>query len=255
MMSDSPTTRRGSPNALSSRFGASWLLKVTMAVTGLIWVLFVLVHLFGNLKVFSGPESFNNYAHWLRYALYPLLPVGFLLWALRIILLTALLTHIVCAAILWSRGRRARGRRTGASFRWRLCKPGSGGRLQAVSAALMPVTGIAILTFITFHILDLTTGTRPIASGDFQAATSSTTSAYQNLVASFQRPWVAAIYVIAMLLLSLHALHGIRTAANDLGAMGYRLRAAATWAAGLVALVILLGNGAIPVAVQLGITA
>ena len=40
--------------------------KVIMAVTGLIGIGFVLGHMYGNLKVFSGPEEFNAYAEGLR---------------------------------------------------------------------------------------------------------------------------------------------------------------------------------------------
>lgn len=52
----------------------SWVLKVIMAITGVLFALFVLVHMIGNLKVFTGAESFNTYAHWLRTVLQPFLP-------------------------------------------------------------------------------------------------------------------------------------------------------------------------------------
>lgn len=225
---------------------SSWALKVAMAITGTIWALFVLVHLFGNLKVFTGAEHFNSYAHWLRHAFAPLLPEESLLWALRIALVIALVIHVAGAAMLWSRGRRARGphrataraRRTG---------------FQGFSARLMPVTGVFVLAFIVVHILDLTTGTRPIASAEFVQHTSEGSAAYGNLVASFARPWMAAIYAIAMVLLALHVAHGSTTVATDLGAMGRRLRAFAAILGGLAAIAILLGNAAIPLAVQLGV--
>lgn len=53
---------------------SSFVLKQTMAVTGVVFVGFVVVHLFGNLKVFAGADSFNHYAAWLREVGYPLLP-------------------------------------------------------------------------------------------------------------------------------------------------------------------------------------
>ena len=46
----------------------SWGLKSAMAISGLLWVAFVAIHLFGNLKVFQGADSFNHYAAWLREA-------------------------------------------------------------------------------------------------------------------------------------------------------------------------------------------
>ncbi|WP_237268336.1 hypothetical protein [Tessaracoccus flavescens] len=45
-----------------------WVLKATMAVSGALWVTFVAIHLFGNLKVFQGADDFNGYAAWLRAA-------------------------------------------------------------------------------------------------------------------------------------------------------------------------------------------
>lgn len=234
-------------DATKRRGPATWALKVTMAVSGLLWAAYVLIHLYGNLKVFSGPESFNGYAEWLRHALYPFFPEGTVLWAFRIALVVSLVAHVVAAAILWSRGRRAGGSPARRAFRRRV----TGGRfsIQAVSARLMPFTGVMILVFVVVHILDLTLGVQPIAPDEFGGHA----TAYQNLVASFDRPWMAAFYVLMMLLIALHVFHGVRTAAQDLGAMGYRLRTAAVWVGGLAAIAIILGNGAIPIAVQLGI--
>ena len=83
-----------------------------MALTGTVFALFVLVHMIGNLKVYQGPEAFNSYAHWLRNAFYPVLPYEGLLWILRVVLLASVIAHIVCALILKSRARRARGGHT-----------------------------------------------------------------------------------------------------------------------------------------------
>jgi len=82
-----------------------------MAVTGVVWAAFVAIHLFGNLKIFQGPEAYNHYAHWLREAFYPLMPKQSVLLAMRAVLGAALLMHVGCAAIIWRRGRQARGPR------------------------------------------------------------------------------------------------------------------------------------------------
>ena len=37
-----------------------------MAVTGILLVLFLIAHMLGNLKIFTGEISFDHYAHWLR---------------------------------------------------------------------------------------------------------------------------------------------------------------------------------------------
>jgi hypothetical protein len=59
-----------------------------------------LSHLFGNLKIFQGPEAYNHYAHWLREAFYPLMPKQSVLLAMRAVLGAALLMHVGCAAII-----------------------------------------------------------------------------------------------------------------------------------------------------------
>ncbi len=234
------------PTSYRRPWPPSWFLKVTMAITGTIWTLFVLIHLFGNLKVFSGPASFNSYAHWLTEALYPFLPAGFLLWAFRLILIVSLVGHVYAAAVLWGRSRRARGAR---SVRWRSLRGG----FQSVAAKLMPLTGVVVLVFLVVHILDLTVGAAPVAPNDFAAASPSGTYAYQNLIHSLGRPAMAAFYLLVMILLSIHVAHGAVLVATDLGAMGARLRAAAVWVGAIAGLAILVGNGAIPICVQLGV--
>ena len=41
-------------------------LKLGMAVSGFIFLGFVLAHMYGNLKAFAGHDAFNEYAHHLR---------------------------------------------------------------------------------------------------------------------------------------------------------------------------------------------
>lgn len=219
----------------------SWGLKSAMAITGAIWAAFVAIHLFGNLKVFQGPEAFNGYAAWLREAFYPLLPKEMVLWTLRVVLLIALIVHVTGAVLIWWRGRQARG-----GHRVKLKG------FQAWSARLMPVTGIALLIFVIVHLLDLTLGLTPVAPAEFAHPGDGVAHAYQNLIASFQRTWAAWFYVVVMLLLSLHIAKGFGTMAVDLGVMGRRLRATLAAISGLLAVAILLGNAAIPIGVQAG---
>lgn len=219
----------------------SWALKSAMAVSGIVLAAFVGIHLFGNLKVFQGADSFNGYAAWLREAFYPLLPKGMVLWAVRTVLVIAGVVHVAAAAVVWTRGRQARG-----GHRVRLKG------FQSWSAWLMPVTGVVVLAFLAFHLLDLTLGWAPASTDGFVHPGEGTAHAYQNLVASFQRPVVAWGYVAVMALLSLHLAKGFGTLAVDLGVMGRRLRATLLVIGGLLALAVLLGNGAIPIAVQLG---
>ena len=41
-------------------------LKILMAVSGGVFILFVLLHMYGNLKAFAGHDAYNEYAEHLR---------------------------------------------------------------------------------------------------------------------------------------------------------------------------------------------
>jgi len=214
----------------------SWVLKVVMAVTGVMFVGFLLFHMAGNLKVFLGPEEFNHYAEWLRTLFNPLMPGESFLWIFRIVMITAFAAHIYSGTTLFIRGRRARGthrRRAMPAKRW--------------SVRSMLMTGAIILCFVIFHLLDMTIGATAASTDEFTKG-----DAYGNLVASFQRPAVALFYGLTMLLIAIHLAHGLWSVVNDLGATGHRTRQVGLLLAGALAVVIALGNMAIPLAVQLG---
>lgn len=221
----------------------NWGLKLTMALTGTIGALFLAIHLFGNLKVYSGAEKFNAYAYWLRHVGEPLLPANSVVWVLRIVLALCIVAHVSGATILWLRARKARGRFAAKRSH----------RVRSWSATLMPLTGVFILAFVLFHLADLTLGIKPLAPETFQEHTATAAFAYQNLIASFSRPAAAISYVGAMVLIAIHVSHGLYTVVSDLGAVGKRLRAVLIAIAGLTAVFILLGNASIPVAVLLGV--
>jgi succinate dehydrogenase / fumarate reductase cytochrome b subunit len=207
-----------------------------MALTGSVFVAFVAFHMAGNLKVFLGAEDFNHYARWLRTLLNPLVPGSGFLWLFRAVLVACLVLHVYSGLTIWIRARRARGIRGRKTL------------VKRISSRNMIWTGLILLCFIVFHILDLTLGTRPAASSEFVAD-----EAYNNLVASFERPSVALFYCLAMVLLAFHLSHGIWSLVNDFGATSKRLRSFWFIFAGAVALVIVLGNLSIPIAVQAGI--
>lgn len=221
---------------------SSVTLKLVMAGTGIVFALFVLVHMIGNLKVYTGAQHFDDYAVWLRTLLDPLLPYEGALWIFRVVLASCLIAHVGCAVLLTRRAHVARGR-----FRRR------GLGLRSFTARTMLVSGLVLLLFIVFHILDLTVGTRPFASASFAGATESTSHAYDNLIASFSRPGVAVFYLLAMAVLGAHLLHGLWTAVNDLGVTGARARQVGVVLGGALALAVMLGNMTIPIAVWTGL--
>lgn len=219
----------------------SWALKVTMAITGSIFVAFVFAHMVGNLKAFIGPEDYNHYALFFHTALYPLLPIDGMLWILRIVLSVSLVLHVGAAFTIAARARASRG-----SFRRKKMN------IRSFGARSMLVTGIVLLGFIVFHLLDLTAG-KLVATDDYRHVTPETSFAYENLIASMQRPWSAGIYAVTLLLLTVHLAHGIWTVISDLGGTGKRLRKIGIVVAGCVALIVLVGNIILPIAITTGV--
>lgn len=238
-MTETTTARTTGKRATPSSFA----LKQVMALTGIVFVAFVVVHMIGNLKVYQGPEAFDGYAAWLREVGYPLVPRKGVLWALRVTLVVALVAHVWAAVVLWLRGRRHRGahrRRTKTT------------KLAHGAATMLPGGGI-ILLFVVVHLLDLTIGAL-VSSGTFRHADGQI-HAYANLVASFSRPWMAIFYVVSMLVIGLHVLHGWRTVLQDVGVTGRRTRAVWTTVGALIALAIVVGNALIPILVLVGVIA
>ena len=93
-------------NARSTR--STIALKLLMAVSGIIFIGFVLLHMYGNLKAFAGHDAYNDYAHHLRTFGEPMLPYGGLLWVIRAVLIVSLVVHVYAAVTLWRRARMAR---------------------------------------------------------------------------------------------------------------------------------------------------
>lgn len=222
----------------------TWALKLGMAVTGLIFAFFVVFHMVGNLKIFlpfyeDGTHPIDIYGEWLRNLLYPLLPHGVFLWIFRLVLLACIVIHIYGAFALTARSHQSRGkfRRTNLM-----------GGMNSFTTRTMLVTGIVLLAFIIFHILDLTVGAAPAASDAFEHG-----AIYANMVAGFSRWPVTIFYVIAMVTLFMHLSHGIWLATSDLGITGKRWRAVMLFLAYLVPAIVMIGNIAVPLSIALGL--
>src|SRR5271154_6112249 len=96
------------PNRLTLFWDSAIGKKIVMAVTGAVLLLFVIAHMLGNLKIFSGPDEINSYSRFLREVGMPELGYGQLLWIIRLVLLTCAVLHIVAATQLTLLSHRAR---------------------------------------------------------------------------------------------------------------------------------------------------
>jgi succinate dehydrogenase / fumarate reductase cytochrome b subunit len=208
--------------------------KAVMAVSGLMMLSYLVVHMLGNLKIFFGPGDFNGYAHWLRTLGEPALHYEWFVWIARLGLVAAVVLHAVAAYQLSRRDLAARPakyahQRHRASYATRTMRWG----------------GVIIGLFIVWHILDLTTLT---VNENAQPG-----HPYQNVVATFSTWYGNVIYIVAMLAMGLHIRHGFWSAAQTLGAGRRRRDLALKVMANGLALLLTCGFIAVPIGVMSGV--
>ncbi|GAA1965532.1 succinate dehydrogenase cytochrome b subunit [Nocardioides panacihumi] len=175
-------------------------LKLLMAASGIVFILFVLVHMYGNLKAFSGHDAYNEYAEHIRTIGTPMLPREGLLWVIRAVLIVSLVAHVTSAIVLWRRAGNAR------PVRYQVKRNAA----SSFSSRTMRWGGITILLFLIWHLINFTIGKVNVTGG-------ATNDPYNLLVDSFDTWWLTVIYLIAMLALGLHLHHGTFSACQTLG--------------------------------------
>jgi succinate dehydrogenase / fumarate reductase, cytochrome b subunit len=218
------------------------VLKAIMAVSGLVMALWLLAHMYGNLKAFSGRAAFDGYADHLRTIGEPFLPHAGALWIVRVVLLVAVLVPIYAAVTLWRRARTATSGRGG----WRYESSRARRGVQRTYASFtMRWGGVVIALFVVYHLLHLTANTiHPGGASD---------SPYERMVGGFQIWWVTLSYTVAMVALGLHLRHGLWSAFADLGAnTGVARRRHLNIVVVVVALLITLGFLLPPFAILFG---
>jgi len=168
--------------------------KIVMAVSGLIMVGYVILHMAGNLQIFDGAARLNTYSAFLHG------PANEALWIIRVVLIVALIAHVVSAYQLTMIDRAARP----VPYVKREMQ------VATVASRSMRIGGVLLLLFIVLHVLHFTTLTLqpvPLVEGDV----------YANVVASFRIWWVTLFYVIAMIALGFHLYHGAWSSVRTLG--------------------------------------
>ena len=221
-------------------------MKILMASTGALFVFYVLMHMYGNLKIFAGAKAFDEYAEHLREMLVPILPHSGFLWLFRILLVVALVVHAYAAFTLWSRASSARPQRYAV-------KSAAKG---AARSKMMRWGGVTLLAWLIFHLVQFT-----IAKVNFNDAFSADklkvdghSSTGMLVIASFQLWWVVLIYLIALVALGMHLFHGVWSGAQTLGwTNSARSRTLAHTIAHLVAAVVVIGFAVPPLAILFGI--
>lgn len=216
-------------------------LKLAMAVSGVVFILFVLAHMYGNLKAFSGHDAYNEYAEHLRTIGTPMLPYAGALWILRVGLLIALVVHVFCAVALTKRAVKAR------PVKYQVKRNVS----SSLSSRTMRWGGVTILLFLIWHLLQFT-----ILKVDITNGSRGNDDPYNLLVGAFadQSWWMTVIYLIAMLALAFHLHHGTFSACQTLGLTNTAAsRARARTFGWIVAIVIAGGFSLVPLFTLFGV--
>jgi succinate dehydrogenase / fumarate reductase cytochrome b subunit len=220
-------------NRLVRLFGASVGRKLVAATTGFLLIAFLIGHLFGNLKVFQGPESLNAYAAFLQG--HPLV------WVFRAGLLTVFVLHVWATLSLAVENRAARPER------YHLYRP----QVATFVSRSMAVTGILIFAFVVYHLLHFTFGVVGPGGTAFAQA-HERLDVYAMVVQSFRNPLISGTYLVAMLVLGLHLLHGAASAFQSFGVRHESYDALIKGACLALTALLALGNAAIALLVLLG---
>ena len=180
------------PSAAARFWDSSIGKKALMAVTGLIMVGFLIVHVLGNLQMFEGPLKINEYSAALR-------RLGPLLWLARGVLIVSVIVHIIAAYQLTRRKQVARP----------VGYADQEAQVSTFAARTIRWGGVLVLIFIVLHLLHFTFGTiHPVFDHK---------DVYGNVVAAFQIWWVALLYLVAMVVVGLHLYHGTWSSLRTLG--------------------------------------
>jgi succinate dehydrogenase / fumarate reductase cytochrome b subunit len=210
--------------------------KYVMALTGIILMGYVFAHMVGNLKMYLGAEEMNHYGEFLRAFAYPIVPRQGFLWIMRLLLLGATVLHVHATYALTQINRRSRPTKYQSDRDY---------VAATFAARSMRWTGVIVLLFIVFHLLDLTWGT---ANPNFEHGLP-----YENMVASFSRLPVALFYIVANLALGVHLYHGAWSLFQTLGWNRRRFNPWRRYFATAFAAIIVAGNVSFPLAVVTGV--
>lgn len=207
--------------------------KVMMALTGLSLVLFLIVHMSGNLLVFKSADEFNSYSHGLV--------SSWLIYLAEAGLIFLFGYHAVNGVLLVIRNRKARPEGY-VSKRF----TAGGASRKSLASTLMPLSGLLLLIFVVVHVATMKYGTHYATTSGGEPVR----DLYRLVVEKFSNPWWTLGYVGAMVIVGMHLWHGL---ANVMMTLGLRHKSGLMWA--LRGLCILIAGGFMLVPVLVFLTA
>lgn len=176
--------------------------KLLMSLTGLFLILFLVVHLAGNMQLLKDDngEAFNAYAHFMGH--------NALIQTISRANFAFIILHIIISFVLTLRNRGARGPEGYAV---------KSGKSSIWASRNMGILGTLVLIFLVIHLKDFWGESK---FGDLKEATYGDEN-YGDLYAVvhywFGIGWYVALYVFCMCALAFHLWHGFASAFQTLG--------------------------------------
>lgn len=188
-------------NWFASLFSSSIGKKVVMALTGLFLVLFLIVHLAGNLQLLKqdGGMAFNLYAEFMT--------TNPVIMAISYLLYISILAHAIWALILTRGNSRARGSKGYAVVR----------NSSGWTSRNMGILGTFVFIFLVIHLKDFWVEMHWGGIEHVSYAGRDVKDLYTVVAIAFSRSWYVILYVVSMLLLGFHLWHGFASAFQTLG--------------------------------------
>ncbi|MEO6452593.1 MAG: succinate dehydrogenase cytochrome b subunit [Ginsengibacter sp.] len=185
--------------------------KYIMGFTGFFLITFLIVHCFINgMIIFSdNGETFNHWASFMG--------TNWIIRTMEIGLFAGLILHIVQGLALWGQNRKAR------PIRYAVNKPGSNSKWYSRSMGLL---GTLILIFLIVHLYHFWTPSRFGGMLGVHKIEEVTLGTYNNqqvhnlygeMLNVFQNLGLVIVYVLGMISLSWHLLHGFQSAFQTFG--------------------------------------
>jgi succinate dehydrogenase / fumarate reductase cytochrome b subunit len=168
--------------------------KFVMAVTGFALILFLVIHLAGNLTLYIGEETFNGYVTTLD-IVKPLIRI------VEVILALVFIFHIFNGIKLWLENKRAKPKKY---------KVNASSENSTLASRTMIISGSILFIFLVTHLSTLWYAFNFGSHGEG-------TSYYGIVLEWFTYLWYVVLYVIAMVLLGFHLNHGFQSAFQTFG--------------------------------------
>lgn len=209
--------------------------KIIMAVTGIVLIAFICVHLLGNSSIFIGADALNAYAQKLH-------SLGPVVWIFRLVMLFVFVVHIIFGIQLSLENSAAKPEKNVQIKRLR----------TGFAAQTMVISGLVLLAFVVYHILHFTVRVPGMGVYEMNPATHMV-NVYTMVVQGFNQAFTVLLYVVGMIFLALHVSHGFQSFWQSLGANNDRTLPAFVSISKVFAVIVLLGYSSIPLLIIFGL--